>query len=225
MKFKRLIAFLLLLFMTCGSVFAENKFAKVVLVGDLGCGKTAIWKRLMGEGFDPDELQSSDRLNGREITWTNGGDKITFKIWDTAGIDRRYEDVVDFTAGAHFVFIVHDLYRKLDESHRIYLSRIYRDVSARIAPGGKIVLVGSKRDKRHLDIVNSAAQARMLEEVAGHIPCAYVLTSAKDDGDPGMKTLIPYILENSRRMVLSKTRSPEGNVLRFHDPCKKCKKR
>lgn len=214
MKFKKLITFLLLLFITCAPVFAETKFVKVVFVGDYRCGKTAIWKRLMGEGFNPDE-QQSDTLTYRDIIRVDGTDILSLKIWDTAGLDKYYDEVVDFTKDANFVFIVHDLYKRLDADVRIYLSRIYRDVSERMAPSGKIVLVGSKLDLRQRDIVNSAAQATMLQEVAGHIPCAYVLTSAKTEGDPGIGTLLNYIIENSRGMALP-SRSSAGGSIKFN---------
>ena len=212
MKFKKLITFLFLLFITCSSVFAEIKFVKIVLVGDFQCGKTAIWKRLMDEGFDQSERQS-DRLTPGELIKVDGDNILSLRIWDTAGLDKYYSEVVNFTTGANFVFIVHDLDKKLDDGVKAYLSKIYKDVSSKIVSDGKIVIVGSKFDLRKNDIVNSAAQAKMLEEVAQHIPCACVLTSAKNEGDPGINTFIKYIIENSRTMNLpNKNVSKEGSI-------------
>ena len=196
MKLKKLITFFVLCFLMCNTAFATNvKFAKVVFVGDYGCGKTSIWKRLMGEGFDQYELQSD-------------------RIYDTAGLDRYYKDVVNFTADANFIFIVHDLDKEFDDSKENYLSKIYRDIHEKISGRDcKIVLVGSKLDLRCRNIVNSTRQAKLLDDVARHIPCAIILTSAKNENDTGINAIVDFIVKNCKNMTLP-DKSPE-NVLRF----------
>lgn len=201
MKLKKLFVFLFLICITCCSaVFAENKFVKVVLVGDYGCGKTCIWKRMLGEGFDPDE-ERSDKLTSRNIIRTDNGDILSIMLWDTAGMDRYYDEVVDFAKDANFVFIVHDLYKRCDGNVETYLSRIYRDIYEK-APRAKILLVGSKYDCRHRDISNTSKQAELVEMVAKHIPCDFVYTSAVQDNDPGIAALLDYVVQESRNMVL-----------------------
>lgn len=201
MKFKRLCAFLLLVFITCSSVFAENKFVKVVFIGNYQSGKTCIWKRLLDEGFSEYERRS-DTLSSRNILRTVGDDVLCISLWDTAGSEKYYDEVMDFIRDANFVFIVHDLYEKLNGEVKVYLSRMYRDVRQRMTSDSKIVLVGSKYDLRHRDIANSAEQAKLLEEVAEHIPCPFVLTSAKEDDDPGMAKILEYIVEQCKEMKL-----------------------
>lgn len=211
MKFKKIIMAIFSFFMVFVLVLAvkpdlalattQVKFVKVVFVGDYKSGKTSIWKRLMDQGFDDSERQSTTLTPG-EIIRVDGSTILSLKIWDTAGLDKYYNEVIDFTTGANFVFIVHDLAKKLDDSVRQYLSKACRDASAKKAADGKIVIIGSKYDLRQADVVNSAAQARMLEEVAQVVPCACVLTSAKSEGDPGISTLIRYIIEKSREMAL-----------------------
>ena len=214
MKFKKLITFFVLCFLMCNTAFATNvKFAKVVFVGDYGCGKTSIWKRLMGEGFDPDETRS-DKLISRDIVKFDGEDIINLRVWDTAGLDRYYKDVVNFTADADFIFIVHDLDKKFDDSDKNYLSRIYRDIHEKISGRDcKIVLVGSKLDLRCRNIVNSTQQAKLLNDVAKHIPCAFILTSAKNEDDSGINSIVNYMVESCKEMTLP-DKSPES-VLRF----------
>lgn len=146
MKFKRLCAFLLLVFITCSSVFAENKFVKVAFIGNYQSGKTCIWKRLLDEGFSEYERRS-DTLSCRTIVRSTGDDVLCISLWDTAGSEKYYDEVMDFIRDANFVFIVHDLYEKLNGEVKVYLSRIYRDVRERMTPDGKIVLVGSKYDQ------------------------------------------------------------------------------
>ena len=214
MKLKKLITFFVVCFVMCTTAFATNvKFAKVVFVGDYGCGKTSIWKRLMGEGFDPDETRS-DKLISRNIIKSDDENIINLGLWDTAGLDRYYENVVDFTADANFVFIVHDLDKELDVSDKNYLSRIYRDIHEKVSGKDcKIALIGSKLDLKYKNIVNSARQAKLLEDVASHIPCALILTSAKNEDDPGINALVDFMVDNCKNMTLP-DKSPE-NVLRF----------
>lgn len=214
MKLKKLITFFVLCFLMCNTAFATNvKFAKVVFVGDYGCGKTSIWKRLMGEGFDQDETRS-DKIISRDIVKYDGEDIINLRIYDTAGLDRYYKDVVNFTADANFIFIVHDLDKEFDDSKENYLSKIYRDIHEKISGRDcKIVLVGSKLDLRCRNIVNSARQAKLLDDVARHIPCALILTSAKNENDTGINAIVDFIVKNCKNMTLP-DKSPE-NVLRF----------
>ena len=213
MKFKRLFALLFLFCVTCCSAaFAENKFVKVVLVGDYACGKTCIWKRMLGEGYDPNEKRS-DKLTSRNIIRTDNGDILSIMLWDTAGADEYYDEVVDFTKDANFVFIVHDLYKRRDGNVETYLSRIYRDIHERV-PSAKILLVGSKYDCRHRDLVNTSKQAELIEMVAKHIPCDYVYTSAAQDNDPGIAALLDYIVEKSRTMTLPNRSS--NTVIKLH---------
>lgn len=200
MKFKRLFVFLFLFFMTCGSVFAQTKYVKVSLVGDYTCGKTCIWKRLFGEGFNPNE-RGSDKFTYRNIIKEDGNNILSLNIWDTAGADRFYDKVIDFVEDSNFVFIVHDLHQRFDGNAKTYLSRIYNDIHRR-APQAKILLVGSKYDLRHRNIANDAEQIKLVQTVAEAIPCDYVYTSAKENNDPGIARLLNYIIEQSRNMNL-----------------------
>lgn len=204
MKFKVriLIIFFALLFSFCGSAFAvghDSKFIKVVFVGNYRCGKTAIWRRTLNQDFDPD-LPKSDSLTFAQKTIQENDTTLILKIWDTAGLDKYYNEMVDFTKNANFVFIVHDMEEKYDESVEQYLDKIYRDVSDKIAKDGKIVFVGSKIDTKKRSIVNYTKQAELIKAVAKHIPCHLILTSAKTGY--GIADIMLYIKEQSKEMEL-----------------------
>lgn len=173
-------------------VFATPKYARVILVGDLYGGKTALWKRILGHGFDIAEA-SSDMMIRENVTKTINDKKIQFNVWDTAGANQYYDEVVEFTRNSDFVIIVHDISKKFDVSSENYINKLYRDVHSRIKPTGKILIVGSKYDKRHADIVNAGKQISMLESVSKAIPCAYVSCSAKVDSDPGTNAIIDFL--------------------------------
>ncbi len=202
MKFKKIGVFLFMLFMLFmffGSVSAENKYVKVVLIGNLKGGKTSVFKRLSNQNFDPNERQGDQLACNRRMI-NDGDDVLTLEIWDTPGLKDYYNSVIELTRHVNFVFIVHDLSQVYDERNRAYLNKIYKDVHDRIAADGEILFIGSKYDLRHSNIDNSSLQADLIERVARHVPCSYVITSAKDN--TGISQLINFILENSRKMNL-----------------------
>lgn len=200
MKFKKLISCIIIFssIMTF-TASAGQKSVKVAFVGNLRSGKTAIFKRLFGRGYNPDERRSDTLVCGRKELPFNG-DTLMLEIWDTAGLKNYYTEVIEHTKHMNFVFIVHDLSQKYDAKVEAYLTKIYRDVHEKIAADGKIVIIGSKYDLRHNDIVNSSANCGLLERVAKTIPTTCRLTSASENN--GIEELIDFIKEKSRTMNL-----------------------
>jgi GTPase SAR1 family protein len=145
--FKKVMAFIALSFMMLGSAISVSAlhYATVVIVGDLGGGKTEIWNRVQGVPY------------GRAMHFTNdfrffqsglANTDINLKIWDTPGLREHRREVVDFVVNANFVFIVHDLTQDYNQQARDYIDGIYRDVRQNMANDGKIIFVGSKSDDR-----------------------------------------------------------------------------
>lgn len=203
MKFLRyvLCAFAMILCLNINT-FADGAdyYARVILVGNYRCGKTALFNRMFSQDFD-EETPVSDRMIRREIKKTVNGKTIQFNVWDTAGAREFYDEVVAFTKDANFVFIVHDTSSVFDSENEEYLNKLYRDIYGKIKSDGKIVIVGSKWDLRHNNITNASKQQRLLEGVAKSIPCACVFVSAKESGDSGIRNLLNY-LEKAGNMNL-----------------------
>ena len=44
--------FMVFIMFGVSSVFAADKYVRVVLVGDLSSGKTSLWKRILGHEFE-----------------------------------------------------------------------------------------------------------------------------------------------------------------------------
>lgn len=183
------------------NTYAVNKYARVILVGDLKSGKTSLWKSFFNLPYDPHE-DSSDTMMRRDYNVTVGSDNIQFNIWDTAGMAKYYDEVVAFTRDANFVFIVHDLSARYDPRSEAYLTKLYRDVHSQIKADGAVILVGTKNDKRHDAIVNAAKQRQLLENVAKAIPCAYFFTEAPNGRTPAINALLQHLVTKSANMAL-----------------------
>ena len=61
--------FMVFIMFGVSSVFAADKYARVVLVGDLSSGKTSLWKRILGHEFDMEEARS-DLMVRENVTKT-----------------------------------------------------------------------------------------------------------------------------------------------------------
>ena len=123
-KLKTIFSILLMFVLfSLSPVFATPKYARVILVGDLYGGKTALWKRILGHGFDIAEA-SSDMMIRENVTKTINDKKIQFNVWDTAGANQYYDEVVEFTRNSDFVIIVHDISKKFDVSSENYINKL-----------------------------------------------------------------------------------------------------
>lgn len=207
--------FMVFIMFGVSSVFAADKYARVVLVGDLSSGKTSLWKRILGHEFDMEEARS-DLMVRENVTKTINDQEVQFNVWDTAGAERYYNEVVAFTQNADFVIIVHDVSKPFDVRSENYINKLYSDVYERMKQTGKIIIVGSKYDKRHADIVNAGKQITMLEGVAKAIPCTYISCSSKIDGDKGITSLTDLLFNcHYSSMVLSSSDPDSGMLKRF----------
>ena len=207
--------FMMIILFGTSSALAADKYARVVLVGDLSGGKTSLWKRILGYEFDMTEARS-DLMVRENVTKTINNQEVQFNVWDTAGAESYYNEVVAFTQNADFVIIVHDIIKPFDVRSESYINKLYSDIHEKIKSTGKIIIVGSKYDKRHSNIVNAGRQITMLEGVAKAIPCAYISCSSKIDGDRGIATLTDFLFNRYySSMELSSSDPDSGMLKRF----------
>lgn len=206
-----LVIFMVFMLFGVSSAFAADKYARVVLVGDLSGGKTSLWKRILGHQFAEAE-DSSDMMIRENTTRVINGQEVQFNVWDTAGAERYYNEVVAFTQNADFVIIVHDISKTFDMRSESYINKLYSDIHSRIKPTGKIVIVGSKYDKRHTNIVNAGKQITMLESVAKAIPCAYINCSSKIDGDRGITALTDFLFNRYHDSMVFCSSDPDTGM-------------
>lgn len=205
--FRIILSVFAMIFVYNPSFYAVDYYARVMLVGDTECGKTSLWRRIFEGGFDENENRS-DMMIRRDVIKNIDGKEIQFNIWDTAGAESYYDEVINFSKDANFVIIVHDIDKEFDASRERYLTKLYSDVHKKIRSDGKIMIVGNKWDLRHKDIVNASKHQSLLEGVAKSAPCAFKLVSCKDNsGD--INKIVDYLCSTCKKMELS-TNNPDS---------------
>ena len=119
---------------------------KIVLLGDGGCGKTALTNRFCFNEFDADtKLTIGLSFNSFSIPAEEDGTKIRIglSIWDFGGQERFTPLLPQFITGANAAMIVHDLTRF------VTLENLKRDWNPLlISNAGDVprIMVGTKLD-------------------------------------------------------------------------------
>ena len=116
---------------------------KIILIGDGGVGKTSIFKKYMGEGFESTYEQTigADFSTKEHITNTY---KVLLQIWDIAGQDR-FETVRSlFYHGAHGIIFVFDVTRP--ESFNNF-NKWLIEIKTNILQPRPLIVIANKIDK------------------------------------------------------------------------------
>lgn len=126
----------------------EGPRYKIAVVGDGGVGKTALIKRVHGQGF-----QSSYNITiGANISvydFSLDGNEYKFQIWDLAG-QQRFESVRKmFYRGSHAAIIVYDQTRQESFNN---LERWKRELYSNVRRKIPYVIIGNKCDLEQNDI-------------------------------------------------------------------------
>lgn len=165
-----------------------GRFASVMLVGNLKGGKTQIFRRLCGNNYngdDPNVTQESTEATHTILDLKDDQNQpvaIT-RLYDTPGMDRYYDAVVEMARHCNIAVIVHDTTQETDEEkgreNAEYFSRLFRDLHHRMPVGGQIFLAGSKIDDREDNAIVHSKNCRMLSDVAQFLNCRLCFVSAK----------------------------------------------
>ena len=152
-------------------------FAKIVMVGDCGVGKTSLLRAFCDADFSPSYL-STIGVDFRVVRVAVGDMNMKLHIWDTAGQERYKSLTVSYFRGALGVLICYDTSKPIAE--QIKGIRTWHEIVQHCADcNAKIVLVGNKLDQSYqYDGVDEHNEAEMIAHELG-IPC--VLTSSRDN--------------------------------------------
>lgn len=205
MKLKKLFLSLVFMFLFISpSVFAARKCAKVVVIGDLGSGKTAIFKNIVGEDIVIGANLRNDTMDYRQedIIENVGQDILHIKLWDTPGLEQFRDEVIEKVRNANMVYFVMDVLREYDGDLGTYfqnmLARIYEHNA-----NCKVVFLFTKYDEKrnHMDVVMRNAQHMHGLDIMGETS---FFTSSKPDFVIG---------DNERRFIYA--RDIKANIIEY----------
>jgi Ras-related protein Rab-5C len=149
---------------------------KVMLLGDIGVGKTSLVRRLVLDVFEGDyratigvDLYKYDV----EVPEADGAKTVGLVIWDTDGNfgEGIFNQV--YVRGASAALIVADVTRPTTQSHMITLAKGFN----RLLPGREVILVLNKAD-----LLPPGGEPELAEELH-NVPYTIVRTSAKTGGN------------------------------------------
>jgi small GTP-binding protein len=190
----------------------EYASAKVVLVGESGCGKSALADALRGQDFVPQEATHGLKVWTFTTEATTGADQTKHvretMLWDLAG-QYDYQIVHQlFLDETSLALVVFDPNRRSRFEGVAYWVRALRRV---VGDGSPRLLVAGRVDRGGL--VASAVEIERL--IAEHGFLKYVATSARTW--QGMEELRGTIIANIPWQKLPVTKSPElWNAIRKH---------
>lgn len=115
---------------------------KVVLIGDSGVGKTAIYQRFDSNTFSEDHLMTIGAAYAKIIIKSEAG-QIEVGIWDTAGQEKFRNVVPMYFQRADYVFLVYDISQRETFND---LDIWYEMVNDKAPSDAKIFVIGNKND-------------------------------------------------------------------------------
>lgn len=114
---------------------------KVILLGEAGVGKTAIFHRSKDNVFD-ERRKTTVGIDSFSLYVKVGDQQVTLGVWDTAGVERFRTITNNYYRGSHAAIFVYSV----DEPSSLhYLGHWIRDLEE-YSPNAIKILVGNKKD-------------------------------------------------------------------------------
>ena len=147
---------------------------KVILLGDVGVGKTNIISRYLSGEFNPSLNPTVGSSYGEKRIKKEG---ITYllKVWDTVG-QEKYNSITElFVQGSHIIILVYSIdnlhsFQKLDFWHNFIKNTLKDDTYI-------LAVIGNKRDLYENELVTEEEGKKYAEKMNAN----YALLSAKTD--------------------------------------------
>ncbi|XP_002738206.1 ras-related protein Rab-1B-like [Saccoglossus kowalevskii] len=114
---------------------------KVILLGELGVGKTSLFRRLRDNVYE-ETIAVASGIDCCFKKFEVDGEQIKLNIWDTAGVERFRTLTKNYYRGAHAAIFVYALD---DPSSIQYLSQWVRDAND-YADEATRIMIGTKLD-------------------------------------------------------------------------------
>ena len=147
---------------------------KVILLGDVGVGKTNIISRYLSGEFNPSLNPTVGSSYGEKRIKKEG---ITYllKVWDTVGQEKYNSITKLFVQGSHIIILVYSIdnlhsFQKLDFWHNFIKDTLKDDTYI-------LAVIGNKRDLYENELVTEEEGKKYAEKMNAN----YALLSAKTD--------------------------------------------
>ena len=147
-----------------------NKY-KLVFLGDIFVGKTALITRFMYDTFE-NNYQATIGIDFLSKTMYLGDRTIRLQLWDTAGQERFRSLIPNYIRDSSVAIIVFDVSNKQTFTN---IDKWIEDVRKERGTEAIIIIVGNKTDKVEERVVTPEEANDKAKEHS----CAYVETSAK----------------------------------------------
>ena len=147
---------------------------KVILLGDVGVGKTNIISRYLSGEFNP-SLNPTVGSSYGEKRIKKEGTTYLLKVWDTVGQEKYNSITKLFVQGSHIIILVYSIdnlhsFQKLDFWHNFIKNTLKDDTYI-------LAVIGNKRDLYENELVTEEEGKKYAEKMNAN----YALLSAKTD--------------------------------------------
>ena len=173
---------------------------KVVIIGDSGVGKSSLLTRYTVDRFDL-EAKSTIGVEFAARNVTVDGKVVRAQVWDTAGQERYRAITSAYYRGAAGALVVFDITKRDTFDNAAKWLCELRNYNAPAAPG-VVMLVGNKRDLRHLRAVSTEeATAFADKERLVYIETSALSSTGVEEGFSQLLTAVYH--SNSRNVRLT----------------------
>lgn len=143
----------------------RGPYYKVVLLGELGVGKSSIFRRLRDDTFD-ERQPATTGIDSCTALFKVENENVMLTIWDTAGVERFRTLTRNYYRNAHAAVF---LYSVSEASSLHYLTQWVKDCE-NFAPSAVRMLIGNKSDlDAEVDFATAKSFANLYEFIGVHI--------------------------------------------------------
>ena len=157
----------------------EKNRIKLILLGDVGVGKSAIIQRFYDNTFE-ENILTTFNASFLEKEVTIKGKKVVLEIWDTVGQEQYRSMTQLFVKNSKIIILVYNVTRmKTFESLNYWYDFINKELGSNIVLG----LAGNKTDLIFEDNYEEEVSPEKGREFAEKIGASFALVSAKESGN------------------------------------------
>ncbi|KAJ1941198.1 Golgi to endosome transport [Kickxella alabastrina] len=125
------------------AVYNYSYVAKLIIIGDMGCGKSSLLRQFTEEAFSDKTNHTIGVEFGTKVVEVDG-ERVKIQAWDTAGQERFRSVTRSYYRGSIGTLFVYDI---TNRETFLNLSKWMTDARQLTPPHSIFVLVGNKADR------------------------------------------------------------------------------